>query len=66
MTHMTPISMVSSVLYNLAHARARGVGSPQTVEQCYLPYRVLRDPEDDGHGIGRGGVGGGHGRGPET
>ena len=26
--------------------------------------RVLRDPEDDGHGIGRGG--GGHERGPEA
>ena len=28
---------------------------PWTVKQCYLPYvRVLRDPEDDGHGVGRG------------
>ena len=23
---------------NLARARARGAGSPQTVEQCYLPF----------------------------
>ena len=27
---------------------------PRTVQHCYLPYRVLRYPEDDGHGIGRG------------
>ena len=46
--------------------RARCAESPTDRRTPLLAlFRVLRDPEDDGHGIGRGG-GGGHGRGPET
>ena len=40
----------------LACARVRGAGLSQTLKHSNLPnFRALPDPDDEGHGVGRGG-----------
>ena len=47
------IGPVGSNHGSLACARARGAGSPRTVQSLLLALRVLPDPDDEGHGVGR-------------